>query len=266
VIVAQISDLHIRRAGHVLHYMANTADYLERTIDRINGLKTQPHLVLLTGDLVENASPHEYRRLRTILKALRAPHFLVPGNHDDRANLRRAFSEHRYLRTFRDHASYAIDAWPLRILALDSTDPDHVGGFVDDERLAWLDEELRAHRSRPTIVAMHHPPFRTGIGTFDSHGFERVEELEAVIAAHPQVVRVISGHIHTALTKRWGGTTACSAPSTSPQFVIGRSPLGIGIEAAGFLMHEWRFATEFRTYVMRIKETDDFSSVSIFAS
>jgi 3',5'-cyclic AMP phosphodiesterase CpdA len=251
VIVAQISDLHVRRAGHVLHYMANTADYLERTIERINTLKTQPDVVLLTGDLVESGSPHEYRRLRTILKALNAPHFLIPGNHDDRPAMRRAFSEHRYLRTFPNHASFAIDVWPLRILALDSTDPDHVGGFVDDERLAWLDEELRSHRDRPTLIAMHHPPFRTGIATFDSHGFERVDELEALIAGHPQVARLISGHIHTALTKRWGGTIACSAPSTSPQFVIGRSALGIGIEAAGFLMHEWRFGAEFRSYVVR---------------
>lgn len=266
MIVAQISDLHIRRAGHVLHYMANTADYLERTIDRINAMKTKPDVVLATGDLVESGSPHEYRRLRTILKRLNAPHFLIPGNHDDRAALRRAFSEHRYLRTFRSHASFAIDVWPLRILALDSTDPNHVGGFIDDERLAWLEEELRSHRNRPTLIAMHHPPFRTGIATFDSHGFERADELAELIGRHPQVARVVSGHIHTALTKRWGGTTACSAPSTSPQFVIGRSALGIGVEAAGFLMHEWRFGLEFRTHVVRIKEADNFLSASIFAS
>ena len=60
MIVAQISDLHIRRRGHVLHYMANTADYLERAISRLNAMKPRPHIVLATGDLVENASPHEY--------------------------------------------------------------------------------------------------------------------------------------------------------------------------------------------------------------
>jgi Icc protein len=248
VIVAQISDLHIRRRGHVLHYMANTADYLERAIVRLNAMKARPNIVLATGDLVESGSPHEYRRLRTLLNRLELPHFLLPGNHDDRLALRRAFSEHRYLQTFENHASYAIDAFPLRILALDSTDPEHVGGYVDDERLAWLSDELRAHRTRPTILAMHHPPFRTGIPTMDSHGFVRVGELEAVVREHPNVIRVISGHIHTALTKPWGGTTACSAPSTSPQFVIGRSPLGVGVEAAGILMHEWRFASEMRSY------------------
>ena len=216
-------------------------------------MNPRPGLVLATGDLAERGSPHEYRRLRTLLGGLEIPYFLIPGNHDDREALRKAFRDHRYLRTFERHASYAIDAWPLRILALDSTLSGYSGGFVDDERLAWLAAELEAHPRRPTILAMHHPPFRTGVPALDRNGFRNVEALGAVVRAHPQIARIISGHLHTVLIRPWNGTIACTAPSTSPQFVLGRTMLGIGVEAAGMLLHEWSFNAEVYTYLVRVE-------------
>jgi 3',5'-cyclic-AMP phosphodiesterase len=253
VIVAQISDVHIRRRGHVLHHMPDTAAYLRRTIDRLHAMYPRPNVVLATGDLTERGSPHEYRRLRSILGRLEIPHFLIPGNHDDREALRRAFRDHRYLQTVREHASYALDVWPLRIVALDSTLQGRSGGYLDGQRLAWLDHELRAHPRRPTIVAMHHPPFRTGIPAMDRHGFIGVEGFGDVIRAHDQVARIVAGHYHTVLMQPWNGTIACSAPSTSPQFVIGRSRLGIGVESAGFLLHEWSFNADVHTYIVRLE-------------
>ncbi len=252
MIVAQISDLHVRRAGHVLHHMPNTASYVERAIDLLHAMDPRPTLVLATGDLTERGSPHEYRRLRTLLGRLEIPAFLLPGNHDRRDALRRAFADHAYLTTCATHASYAFDAWPLRVIALDSTYPSRAGGYVDDERLAWLDAELCEHPNRPTILALHHPPFRTGVRALDAHGFLNVERLGEIVRRNPQIARIICGHVHTAPMQPWNGTLACTAPSTSPQFVVGRSPLGIGLEAAGILTHEWTFDAALRTSVVRI--------------
>lgn len=240
-----------------MHYMPNTADYLRRTIGRLHAMTPRPSVVLATGDLVERGSPHEYRRLRTILNRLEIPYFLVPGNHDDREALRKAFRDHRYLRTFASHASYSFDAWPMRVVALDSTDPFHAGGYLDDERLAWLEAELASHPRRPTILALHHPPFRTGVPGMDAHGFVNADGLGEIVRRNPQVARVVSGHVHTVLMRAWNGTLACTAPSTSPQFVIGRSRLGIGVEAAGLLLHEWNFNAEVKTYIARLEGADE---------
>lgn len=232
--------------------MPNTTDYLHRTIDRLHALQPRPDIVLATGDLTERGSPHEYRRLRQTLSRLEIPYFLIPGNHDDREALRRAFRDHRYLRTFSAHASFAIDAWPLRILGVDSTAPGRAGGFLDEQRLEWLEHELRAYPRRPTILAMHHPPFRTGVRAMDAYGFVNVERLGEIVRAHPQIARIAAGHLHTVLMRPWNGTIACTAPSTSPQFVIGRSRLGIGVESAGFLIHEWSFNADVHTFIVRI--------------
>jgi 3',5'-cyclic-AMP phosphodiesterase len=232
--------------------MPDTTAYLRRTIDRLHAMNPRPDLVIASGDLTERGSPHEYRRLRTTLAHLEIPHFLLPGNHDDRDALRRAFRDHRYLRTFADHASYAIDAWPLRILCVDSTEPGRAGGILDDARLAWIAAELEAHPRRPTILAMHHPPFRTGIPALDAYGYVNADRLGEIVRAHPQVVRITAGHLHTVLMRPWNGTIVCTAPSTSPQFVIGRSRLGLGVESAGFLVHEWSFNAEVHTFIARI--------------
>ena len=178
---------------------------------------------------------------------------MIPGNHDDRESLRRAFRDHRYLRTFERHASFAIDAWPLRIIGLDSTQPGRSGGWLDDERLAWLDAELRAHPRRPTILSCGTTPlFRTGVPAMDAYGFVNAEGLGAIVRAHPQIARIIAVHLHTVLMRPWNGTIACTAPSTSPQFVLGRSRLGIGVESAGFLVHEWSFNADVHTFIVRL--------------
>ena len=44
-------------------------------------------------------------------------------------------------------------------------------------------------------LAMHHPPFKTGITWMDESGFEGLELFEATIREHP-VERIVCGHIH----------------------------------------------------------------------
>jgi hypothetical protein len=39
--------------------------------------------------------------------------------------------------------------------------------------------------------------------------------MEAIVARHPQVERIACGHIHRPIQVAWGGTMACTAPSTS---------------------------------------------------
>ena len=80
-----------------------------------------------------------------------------------------------------------------------------------------------------------------------------MDGLATVVRAHPQIARIVAGHLHTILMRPWNGTIACTAPSTSPQFVIGRSRLGIGVESAGFLLHDWSFNADVRSFIVRLE-------------
>lgn len=248
--LAQISDLHVRRA------QATGAKYFDQCalacIKRVNSVS--PEVVLCTGDLTQTGHAEEYRNLRDLLKSLDAPYYLMPGNHDDIGVLREVFESEPYLFQNDGHISYEIDAGPLKVLALDSTKPGRAGGFLDRARLSWLDARLRTSDEKPIILALHHPPFAAGIWPLDWLGFINVRELESIVLEQPRIKRVVSGHVHCARASNWGGTFACTGPSTRPQRLVigtGWQVPALHFERGGFLVHSLERG-EVRTEVHRV--------------
>lgn len=222
MILCQISDTHIKAGRKRAYGVVDTAGMLERCVADILKLPQRPDAVIATGDLVDFGRPDEYGLLRDLLAPLTMPLFLMPGNHDDRAALRASFPDHPYLRQWQPFIQYAVDDYPLRVVALDSLVPLQGGGTLCGERLAWLDRTLAADRARPTVVALHHPPFTTGIGHMDKVALDSasVDGLAEVIGRHPQVERVIAGHLHRPITARFAGTVASVCPSPAHQVAL----------------------------------------------
>jgi 3',5'-cyclic AMP phosphodiesterase CpdA len=241
VLFAQITDLHIRRKGDLLHHMIHTGRELRRCIATINRLPTLPEFVVATGDLVDRGKKKEYKRLRAILAELSVPCFLVPGNHDDGDGLRDAFPDHRYL-PGSGPLCYVVESRPVRLIALDTTRRGKPGGELDRSRLAWLDDRLSEAPAAPTVIAMHHPPFATGIGPLDAKPLKGRDELAAIVGAHPQVVRLIAGHVHRGFEIPFAGTVATTIPSTAHQLVIDRDGdrgYTLRLERPAFALHRW---------------------------
>jgi Icc protein len=214
MLLAQITDLHIKPRGRLAYRKVDTAQCLETAVAALAVLPQAPDAILVTGDLVDAGRPEEYGLLREILSPIRAPLFLMPGNHDARGPLRGAFPDHRYLGTD-GPIRYAVEEFPLRLLALDSLVDGQGGGRLGAAQLDWLDRQLAGQPNRPTVVAVHHPPFATGIGHMDRIGLEDAAGLAAVIGRHGQVERVLSGHLHRSIQTRFAGTIASTAPSTA---------------------------------------------------
>ena len=185
-IVGQISDLHIKTPGKLSYRVVDCAAMLARCVEEILRLPQRPDVLVVTGDLVDFGRVKEYQHLRRLLAPLPMPYYLLPGNHDERGALRSVFADHAYLAQCEPYVQYAIEDWPLRLVALDTVIPGEGGGRVDDERLAWLEETL-AESKKPTLLVMHHPPFPTLIGHMDRIGLEGSENHRAPPAggAHP---------------------------------------------------------------------------------
>ncbi len=241
MILCQISDLHIRPERELAYRVVDTAAMLERCIAQIGQLPQRPDAVIATGDLVDGGTAGEYALLRELLSPLTMPLYLMPGNHDEREALRQVFADHGYLRKTSPFIQYTIDDFPLRIVALDTVIPGQAGGTLCNERLNWLDRAL-SESSKPTVVALHHPPFVTGIGHMDRIGLDASSELEQVIARHPHVERVIAGHLHRPITVRFGSTVASTCPSPAHQLVLDLTPDGAVrfiMEPPAFQLHWW---------------------------
>jgi len=241
MLIAQITDTHISTPDSANDRVFRTPEHLERAVAHLNGLDPRPDVVLATGDLVERGEPAEYARLRSILDRLTMPLYLVPGNHDSREHLARAFADRGYL-PGSGFLQYTVEPWPVRLIGLDTNVPGEHGGRLCAERLGWLEARLAEAPSRPTVVFMHHPPFRTGMAVMDEMGLEGGEELARVIQHHSQVERVLCGHVHRPMTRRFAGTVASTSPATAHQLALDLAPsrrLAVVMEPPACMLHQW---------------------------
>lgn len=244
MLIAQISDLHIRKPGNKAYRIVDTSAFLPPVIATLNRFAPALDLVVLTGDLTDFGRPEEYAQLRELLQTLHMPFILLPGNHDESQQLARAFPDHAYLQGLGEHLDYSFDAGELRIVALDTSVPRQSHGELQDEQLQWLQDQLTQQADRPTIIAMHHPPFDTGIDHMDAIGLLRGrDELERIVAGHPQVKRIICGHLHRPIFQSFGNTVASTCPSTAHQVALDLredAPSAFVMEPPGLHIHQWR--------------------------
>ncbi|MCT7922930.1 metallophosphoesterase, partial [Burkholderia pseudomallei] len=67
MLLAHISDLHIKRPGALAYRRVDTAAHLARCVARLNALEPRPDAVLVTGDLTDFGDDDEYAHLKALL-------------------------------------------------------------------------------------------------------------------------------------------------------------------------------------------------------
>jgi len=203
MIFAQLTDIHIRSAGALVCGKVDTLSYLRRAIQRLNELK--PEFVLITGDLVDLGGADEYEIACTELDRLDAPYHPIPGNHDGKV----------FWSTFADRfehvepgIGHTFERGGVRFVMLDTSVPEQSGGDITIERAEWL----RANLTPGCVLALHHPPFETGIAHMDAIGLAHSERLaDAMINRRPRVI--LAGHVHRTIHAVFEDVPAMIAPS-----------------------------------------------------
>jgi 3',5'-cyclic-AMP phosphodiesterase len=241
MLIAQLSDPHVREAGVLYQGVVDSNRMFAQALAHLTTLDRWPDLIVLTGDLVDHGRPAEYQEVRRLLAATTIPWLAMAGNHDEREAFRTAFHDQAYLpRAGALH--FCVDDYPVRIIAVDSCIPGLHHGRVDAAALAWLDAALAQEPAKPTVLMLHHPPFMSGIPYMDDYRCMETEGLEAVVRAHPQVERVLCGHVHRSMLRRWAGTVVCTAPSTTTEICLQLRPDAAPASVlgpAGCLLHLW---------------------------
>ena len=213
--IAQVTDTHIDSRAKATYDLIDTATSLESSVAAILDLGLDVDACLITGDLVHHGLRSDYELLRKIIKPLPMPIFMIPGNHDDRETMRDAFPDMPWLSEHGQFIQYAIDDFPLRLIGLDTTVAGEDAGELCEQRLEWLDRELGRAPDRPTLIFMHHPPFRTGLHDMDAIGLHNAESFGLLLERHPQVIRIVCGHVHRKIDRVWHGILCSIAPSTA---------------------------------------------------
>lgn len=240
MLIVQITDLHCRPRGLSANRVVESNMLAERALRAVARLDPAADLVLITGDLADQGEPDAYVLLGDMIaRRLPMPVFAIPGNHDDREAMIAHLPGTRHEDGF---VQYAIEDLPVRVVMLDTLVPGAAHGELCDARLEWLDATLKRAPDRPTMIAMHHPPFICGISHMDGINLRAAERFVAVIRRHRQVERIICGHHHRPITTRLAHAIASIAPAVAHQVELDLrpgAPSAFVMEPSAFEVHRW---------------------------
>ena len=241
LLIAQISDLHIKQRGELAYRRVDTAAALTRAIATLNRFTPRPDLVVISGDLVDTPLAAEYDHLKELLAPLDLPFAAIPGNHDSRELMRAALPGLGYARS--SGALHSVrKVGDVDIVLLDSTVPGAAHGELDSAGLEWLDTVLGASTTRPALLFLHHPPFITGITHMDVQNLRNAADLAALVRKHPRARLVAAGHVHRATLTTFAGIAAaiCPAPNHAVALDLdAHLPPSFNIEPPAFHLHVW---------------------------
>lgn len=257
MLIAQISDTHIAGPDQKTYGIAPMAENLARCVESINALTMPADLVLLSGDVTNDFAKSEARRAASILKGLNCPYYLVPGNHDDRDVLWDVFGGGACPTRADGFLNYVIEGGAVRIIALDSLCVGQSGGEICDRRAAWLRETLAGGGDQPTVIFMHHPPMKCGVPESDLDGFIGDAALGDIIAAYPNIKRILCGHIHLLTHAIWCGTVVTTAPSMGMQLDLDLTqskPSRFLLSDPAYLLHHWIPEGQLITHCIQVND------------
>lgn len=218
----QLTDLHMVAPGTLVSGVLDTpallADAIDRLLARLDAFGPLD-AVLVTGDISDDGSAASYAAARALLERIGLPLLAVPGNHDRREAFRKAFAD---LPTTPQSGpiDWVADVAGTRIVGLDTLVEGQGGGRLAAESLERLSDALATSDGRPAVLALHHPPLRTGIRFMDAIGLANATELAERIAHYNGSLRIVAGHVHGVFHGRLGGHPVATAPSVCSAFAL----------------------------------------------
>ena len=130
----------------------------------------------------------------------------------------------------------------IRIVGLDTLVPGTHGGAFDAERADWLRQTLATEPDTSTLIAMHHPPFASGIEWMDEMSLVGADRFAQVIADAGNVERIFCGHLHRPMTTTIGGVTTTVGLSTVHHIELNfepNAPVQVIRDPVGYQLHRF---------------------------
>jgi len=226
--ILQITDCHLHADPNWTLAGINTQTSFEWVMSLAEQFRENTDLLLLTGDLVHDASVAGYSRLKQQIERFGVPACCLPGNHDVPEVLSAELQEG----LVRSPRTVRMGNWV--IILLDSTQPDSEGGHLSEQELARLQETLQAYPDCHVLIALHHHPVLINSAWMDKMALDNPAPFLKLIEQHKSVKGVVWGHIHQTFESDYRGVRMMGTPSTCIQFVENQDSFGLSTAAPGF--------------------------------
>ncbi|MDF5713579.1 MAG: 3',5'-cyclic-AMP phosphodiesterase [Rhizonema sp. NSF051] len=255
MLIAQVTDMHLFANESQELLGMPTMRSFQAVVERLEKLRSDLDLLLLTGDLSGDGTLESYENVQSLLCPLQIPTYWLPGNHDCAIAMKQVLN----FRLISLRKSFERGRW--NFVLLNSSVSKYMHGHLSATSLHWLDSQLKIMSNQPTLVALHHPPYHVNSQWLDSSTLENPEELFAVLDRHPQVKLVVSGHIHQEFHYQRNDVYYLGTPSTCIQFKPETSTFALDQKPPGFRLLKlypngtWETSVERVPYVVLSAES-----------
>lgn len=223
----QLSDLHLVPSGEMAWGVLDTPALLDAAVTRVHALLPAIGSVdaaLISGDVSEDGSEGSYDCARAVLARLDMPLLVIPGNHESREGLRRAFPDLPGM-AGDGPIDWSVDFGVARVIGLDTlVDEDWGGGRLRAISLSFLRDAIATAPSPDITLAVHHPPLRSGITFMDAIALANADALRDILDTAPGPVRIVAGHVHSVFHAMLGRHPVSTAPSVCSGFALDQRP------------------------------------------
>jgi Icc protein len=226
--ILQLTDLHLRDPSERTLLGVDTEESFLQTLACARQDGAPPDLLLLTGDLAEDPSPHCYQRLQALLQRLPFPSLCIPGNHDDP----KIMAQHLMSDEKGIVSHYQLGPWKL--VGINSARPDLPSGLICQDELIRLRLIIDQAQEPYILIALHHHPVESGSPWMDRMRLMNSKDLLNLVTESPKVRGLVFGHIHQEMDLLWGAIRLLGTPSTCVQFAPGADVFKLDQKPTGY--------------------------------
>lgn len=252
--VLQITDMHlvgdpnqnflgINPYNHFVAIIENAAQH--KKADAAN-------LLLLTGDISQDFSVASYKHALTMAEQLNIPYETIAGNHDDPNLL-----EHiMYPQQNNKQKSLTYDTW--QIILLNSHWPQHISGRLNEQEMAFLQQELDKNRTKNIVIFLHHHVLPLDASWLDRYILMDAERLLSILAQQHNVKAVFSGHVHQEMQKLYQNIMFYTTPAVAWQFTPHSPQFRLDTTMPGYRIIDLQSDGTYDTKIIRLDYHADF--------
>jgi len=244
--VLQISDCHLYASPARCLAGLNTLNTLDEILGLVKNQFSTADIILATGDLVHDASPQGYVRMRERLEGMNLPVYCLPGNHD----IPEVMSQYLNRGNVRTLEAVRLNNWI--IIMLDSTVPGREGGHLSSAQLEILERNLEQNPDCHALISLHHHPLPIRSAWMDRMALENSTVFFQIVDRFPQVKAILCGHIHQEFEDQRGQVRLLGAPSTCIQFSPQHDQFNLDLLPPGLRWLELAHNGSIKTGIMRL--------------
>lgn len=189
----QVTDVHLTQGNY---------EKLKTFVTDVNKNYRNIDFVVFTGDNIDKASISDLKTFLLIVKKIKPRVYVLVGNHDvvkiqglDKALYMRA--ARLFLGRYHPKkTNFVFKKKGVVFIAMDGVKEvfPAPNGYYKEKETAWLQDRLKKYKNNKVVILQHFPVIE---GASKSHNTYKREEYLNLLAAHNNVLAVVSGHFHT---------------------------------------------------------------------